>query len=503
MAALVIVTLVDDPRWVAAGLGLAYSLAYGVGVVVSFRRAAPHAARPATRRAGPALRPAAASPRCPPARSPGSSAGRDAGRVRQPLAPLVALVRRRRGRGGVFVRAGRLLHIQRGHPVTGVCVRRRRRRPRRGWTADPDRTRRFGRRGGDAGLDHRPRSAVRHRRRGRTRRGGPRTPSTRYHPTAPPTPASWRPGRRPQRPAGRGTEQDGADARRRCARRRSPRTARAGPRAGQPSPTTVPAGGGLPAGTVLGAALPPRGADRGAPGHRSPGGPSTRCCPAPCSCTAAARRPRRADLLARPGGRRSPPTPGSCGSSTRSTATESDGPATGDYIVCEYANGQSLEVLLSHGPLSGLEAAWVVREVADALAGVHSAGLGHERINPDNVVITPSGNVRIVGLVIEEVLRPTPTLRRTGRLPEARTPELADVPDLGPAPVRLPGRPLARWTRLRAPGGTAVRASLDDAAPGPGRSGAGAGPHLRPDPRRPAATPDGSDHHCGRRGATP
>ena len=38
MAALVIVTLVDDPVWVAAGLGLAYSLAYGVGVVVSFRR---------------------------------------------------------------------------------------------------------------------------------------------------------------------------------------------------------------------------------------------------------------------------------------------------------------------------------------------------------------------------------------------------------------------------------------------------------------------------------
>ena len=38
VAAVVIVSLVDDPVWVAAGLGLAYSLAYGVGVVVSFRR---------------------------------------------------------------------------------------------------------------------------------------------------------------------------------------------------------------------------------------------------------------------------------------------------------------------------------------------------------------------------------------------------------------------------------------------------------------------------------
>ena len=44
--------------------------------------------------------------------------------------------------------------------------------------------------------------------------------------------------------------------------------------------------------------------------------------------------------------------------------SESD---VGSYIVCEYATGQSLEVLLSQAPLSGLEAAWVVREVADAV----------------------------------------------------------------------------------------------------------------------------------------
>ncbi len=109
-----------------------------------------------------------------------------------------------------------------------------------------------------------------------------------------------------------------------------------------------------------------------------------------------------------------------------------ESPATGDYIVCEYANGQSLEAILTHGPLSGLEAAWVVREIADALAGVHSAGLGHERINPDTVVITPTGNVRIVGLVIEKVLRPDANAPADGtELPERRTPELTDVRDLG------------------------------------------------------------------------
>jgi len=99
----------------------------------------------------------------------------------------------------------------------------------------------------------------------------------------------------------------------------------------------------------------------------------------------------------------------------------------GSYIVCEYATGQSLEVLLSQAPLSGLEAAWVVREVADALSGVHGLDLYHRRINPENVIITPSGNVKIVGLLIDAVLRPN----RSTNVPGADTGELVDVADLG------------------------------------------------------------------------
>jgi putative peptidoglycan lipid II flippase len=108
-------------------------------------------------------------------------------------------------------------------------------------------------------------------------------------------------------------------------------------------------------------------------------------------------------------------------------AVHSIDPAVGSYIVCEYATGQSLEMILSHGPLSGLEAAWITREVADALAGVHSLGLYHRRISPETVIITPSGNVKIVGLLIEAALRPSPT----DVVPGANTPELMDVTDLG------------------------------------------------------------------------
>ncbi|MFP5281989.1 MAG: murein biosynthesis integral membrane protein MurJ, partial [Actinomycetes bacterium] len=126
-------------------------------------------------------------------------------------------------------------------------------------------------------------------------------------------------------------------------------------------------------------------------------------------------------------------------------------PQAGSYIVCEYAVGQSLELILGQGPLSGLEAAWVVREVADALAGAHSLGLYHERISPDTVIITPTGNVKIVGLLIEAALRPRTEPASAaetwpgGRGADPR--EGADVRDLGRL---LYATQVARW-----PGGPA------------------------------------------------
>jgi putative peptidoglycan lipid II flippase len=113
-------------------------------------------------------------------------------------------------------------------------------------------------------------------------------------------------------------------------------------------------------------------------------------------------------------------------------AVHSTDPAVGSYIVCEYATGQSLEMILSQGPLSGLEAAWVIREVADALAGVHSLGLFHRRLSPETVIITPSGNIKIVGLLIEAALRPRSNETvRSDTVPGATSPERVDVTDLG------------------------------------------------------------------------
>ncbi|MDN5571610.1 MAG: protein kinase family protein, partial [Propionibacteriaceae bacterium] len=80
--------------------------------------------------------------------------------------------------------------------------------------------------------------------------------------------------------------------------------------------------------------------------------------------------------------------------------------AHGSYIVCEYAPGQSLELALRQGTFTDLEAAWVVREVASGLVAMHAQGLYHRQLNPDTVVITASGNVKIVGFLVENALHP-------------------------------------------------------------------------------------------------
>ena len=96
----------------------------------------------------------------------------------------------------------------------------------------------------------------------------------------------------------------------------------------------------------------------------------------------------------------------------------------GSYLVYEYATGQTLQRVLAGGPLTGAEAAWVVREVADALVALHPAGVFHRHLSPATVLITSSGNVKIIGLLVDEVLSGAPP--RTGSDGQA-----ADVTALG------------------------------------------------------------------------
>ncbi len=94
----------------------------------------------------------------------------------------------------------------------------------------------------------------------------------------------------------------------------------------------------------------------------------------------------------------------------------------GVYVVYEYAPGQTLQLVLASGPLSGAETAWIVREVSDAVALLHADGLYHGHLSPATVLITPSGNVKIIGLLVDEAL-PDP--------PEPGVAQAEDVEALG------------------------------------------------------------------------
>ena len=76
----------------------------------------------------------------------------------------------------------------------------------------------------------------------------------------------------------------------------------------------------------------------------------------------------------------------------------------GAFVVREYAPGRSLTEILAAGPLSAIESAHIVRDLADALVGVHAQGLFHEQLSPDNVIITTSGAVRLGGFGVEAAL---------------------------------------------------------------------------------------------------
>ena len=74
------------------------------------------------------------------------------------------------------------------------------------------------------------------------------------------------------------------------------------------------------------------------------------------------------------------------------------------YVVHEWGTGMSLDKILADGPLTPRRAAWVVKEVADAIGVAHSHGIAHGRLLPENVMVTDAGSVKLIGFVVDAVL---------------------------------------------------------------------------------------------------
>jgi serine/threonine protein kinase len=69
----------------------------------------------------------------------------------------------------------------------------------------------------------------------------------------------------------------------------------------------------------------------------------------------------------------------------------------GPYLVMEYVKGESLgERIERAGPLNPVEAVRLITQVARALEYAHQQGVIHRDVKPDNILVTPDGQARLV-----------------------------------------------------------------------------------------------------------
>jgi serine/threonine protein kinase len=97
------------------------------------------------------------------------------------------------------------------------------------------------------------------------------------------------------------------------------------------------------------------------------------------------------------------------------------------WVINEWGEGVSLDIMLERRTLPPTRAAWLTREVAEAIAAAHAQGLHHGRLNPESVLVTDAGSVKVIGFVVNAAFEgPAPAHPAYGAI----GPREADVIDL-------------------------------------------------------------------------
>ena len=98
------------------------------------------------------------------------------------------------------------------------------------------------------------------------------------------------------------------------------------------------------------------------------------------------------------------------------------------WLVMEYVDGSTLAQLVrKKGRLSPDDAAPLLLQVADALVAAHAAGIVHRDVKPSNILVDPSGRVKLSDFGIARVTA-DPSLTQTGLVigsPTYLAPEVA------------------------------------------------------------------------------
>jgi serine/threonine protein kinase/tetratricopeptide (TPR) repeat protein len=87
-----------------------------------------------------------------------------------------------------------------------------------------------------------------------------------------------------------------------------------------------------------------------------------------------------------------------------------------DCIVMEYVEGQTLAEVLRKGPLEPALAVQLAKSVASGLAAAHEAGFLHRDLKTENVMVTPTWEVKILDFGLAKPIGITDGLTATGRV---------------------------------------------------------------------------------------
>lgn len=86
------------------------------------------------------------------------------------------------------------------------------------------------------------------------------------------------------------------------------------------------------------------------------------------------------------------------------------------YFVMDYIDGQDLETLRQHQPVSDVQAAHFVKTAARAIAYAHESGVLHRDLKPSNLLVDEEHRLRITDFGLAKMIGRDESLTRTGEI---------------------------------------------------------------------------------------
>jgi eukaryotic-like serine/threonine-protein kinase len=77
-----------------------------------------------------------------------------------------------------------------------------------------------------------------------------------------------------------------------------------------------------------------------------------------------------------------------------------------DFIVMEYAEGQTLDQIIAGRSLGFSQSLRYGVQIADALARAHEAGIVHRDLKPSNVIVTADGRLKVLDFGLAKLIEP-------------------------------------------------------------------------------------------------